>query len=82
MAWKKGQSGNPKGRRADSIIARTRARIARNLPAIVDKLAELALAGDVGAAKLLLERVVPVMRPDFAELAERLTALETNHDEN
>ena len=80
MAWKPGQSGNPAGRKASSVITRVRARIAKNLPPIIDKLVSLALAGDVAAAKLLLERCVPPQRDDYADLERRLTMLEA-HDE-
>lgn len=61
--WKPGQSGNPKGRKPGSgAIAPLRAAIAEHIPAIVNGLAQAALKGDVGAARLLLERTLPPLR--------------------
>lgn len=57
-AWKPGQSGNPAGRAPGSgEVAKLRATIAGHIPALVAVLVERALGGDVGAARLLLERV-------------------------
>lgn len=61
--WKPGQSGNPKGREPGSgKVAALRKAIEAKVPAIVKRLTEAALDGDVGAARLLLERVVPPLR--------------------
>jgi hypothetical protein len=61
--WKAGQSGNPKGRPAGAgEIAKLRAGIAEHVPAIIQTLTTAALAGDVGAARLLLERVIPAIK--------------------
>ena len=61
--WKPGQSGNPKGRPpGSSEVARLRAGIAARVPQILDRLTEAALAGDVQAARLLLERVLPPVK--------------------
>lgn len=63
QAWKPGQSGNPKGRPAGAgEIAKLRAGIAEHVPAIIQTLTTAALAGDVGAARLLLERVIPAIK--------------------
>lgn len=63
-AWKPGQSGNPAGRPPGSgEVAKLRAAIAGNVPAILQSLTDAALAGDVQAAKLLLERVLPALKP-------------------
>ncbi len=64
QAWKPGQSGNPKGRPAGAgEIAKLRAGIAEHVPAIIATLTAAALAGDVSAARLLLERVIPAIKP-------------------
>ena len=62
-AWKPGQSGNPAGRAPGSgEVAKLRATIAEHVPALVAVLVERALGGDVGAARLLLERVIPPLK--------------------
>lgn len=61
--WTPGQSGNPQGRPPGSgEVGKLRAAIAARLPEILEKLAEQAAAGDVGAARLLMERVLPPLR--------------------
>ena len=76
-SWAKGQSGNPSGRRpGDPAIQRARRIIAAELPAIVAMLAELAKGGDVQAAKVLIDRILPVCRPDFEALEIRIAQLE------
>jgi len=61
--WKKGQSGNTAGRKPGTgEVARLRAAIAGHVPSIIEKLTAAALAGDVGAARLLLERALPPMK--------------------
>lgn len=63
QAWKPGQSGNPKGRPAGTgEVAKLRAAIAGNVPAILESLTTAALAGDVQAARLLLERALPPIK--------------------
>jgi hypothetical protein len=67
--WKPGVSGNPAGRRPGTgDVAKLRAAIADGVPAIVARLTTAALAGDVGAARLLLERTIPAVKP--VELAQ------------
>ena len=62
--WRKGESGNPRGRpRGAGEIGRLRATIGQALPDILAGLIEKAQAGDVQAARLLLERVVPPVKP-------------------
>jgi hypothetical protein len=62
-AWKPGESGNPNGRPAGTgEVARMRAAMAEHVPAVVAKLVESALAGDVGSARLLLERTIPPLK--------------------
>ena len=63
-AWKPGQSGNPKGRPTGTgEVAKLRAAIAASVPAILQSLTDAAIAGDVQAAKVLLERVLPALKP-------------------
>lgn len=64
-AWKKGQSGNPAGRRPGTgKVQLLRERISEHVPEIIDGLLDAAKGGDVGAARLLLERVIPALRPE------------------
>lgn len=69
--WKPGQTGNPRGRpKGAGEVAKIRATIAAQVPALLKMLAKRALAGDVGAARLLLERSVAPLRA--AEQAQAL----------
>ncbi len=62
--WKAGESGNPKGRKPGTGgVTRPRESIAQHLPEIITQLVEKAKAGDTQAARLLLERVLPPMKP-------------------
>lgn len=61
--WKPGQSGNPNGRpKGTGEVAKLRAGIAKHVPTIVERLVTQAEGGDVQAARLLLERVIPPMK--------------------
>ena len=62
MAWKKGQSGNPKGTvkkefKTGLLLAKNL--IAENAEEIVKKCIELALKGDTTCIKLCMERILP-----------------------
>lgn len=62
--WKPGQSGNPQGRPPGAgEVAKLRASIAEHVPNIIEKVVEAAKGGDIQAARLLLERVLPPMKP-------------------
>ena len=62
--WKAGESGNPKGRTPGTgEVAKLRASIALHLPDIIAQLETRAREGDAQAARLLLERVLPALKP-------------------
>lgn len=62
-AWKPGQSGNPKGRPTGTgEVAKLRAAIADRVPELLAAMMARALDGDVGAARLLLERAVAPLK--------------------
>ena len=55
-----GSPGRPRGRGA---VAEMRERLGTDLDAIIGKLRELALAGDPQAIRIVLDRVLPALRP-------------------
>lgn len=59
--WKPGQSGNPGGR--PRRIGQVRALLEHKREELVTKAIELALAGDVAALRLCMERLAPPLRP-------------------
>jgi len=62
--WRTGQSGNPSGRPKNKTPATLlRKSIAEDMPDIVKTLVELAKGGDVQAAKVLIDRVCPSLKP-------------------
>ena len=59
-----GVSGNPKGRKKGNTAAHLlRKSIADDMPEIILKLVEQAKNGDTAAAKILLDRCCPVLKP-------------------
>jgi polyhydroxyalkanoate synthesis regulator phasin len=61
--WKKGESGNPGGRKPGTgQVAKLRNSIATHVPEIISQMVNKAKDGDVQAARLLLERVVPPLK--------------------
>jgi len=61
--WKPGQSGNPKGKTPGSgQLQKIRAALAEDVTEILAKLGTAAKAGDVQAARLILERVLPPIK--------------------
>ena len=67
--WKPGQSGNPAGRKPGTgEVAKIRAAINDRVPELLAAMMAKALEGDVGAARLLLERAVaPLKATEQAE---------------
>ncbi len=61
--WKAGESGNPAGRKPGTgEVAKIRAAISKRVPDLLDAMMTKALEGDVGAARLLLERAVAPLK--------------------
>lgn len=62
-AWKPGQSGNPAGKPSGSgELQKLREAIGEHVPEIIDQLVTAARGGDVQAARLILERVLPPIK--------------------
>ena len=62
--FEKGQSGNPAGR-PPGIVSQMKLResIAKDIPEILSAMVEQAKAGDTQAARLLLDRTLPAIKP-------------------
>lgn len=61
--WRPGQSGNPAGKPPGTgELQKLRAAIGEHVPAILARLVDAARGGDIQAARLLLERVLPPMK--------------------
>lgn len=69
--WKPGQSGNPRGRKPGTgEVQKLRAGLEAHLPEILDALVSAAKAGDLQASRLILDRLMPAMKP--TELAQQI----------
>jgi hypothetical protein len=84
--WKAGQSGNLKGRPPGvSVITKLRDSLSADVPAILAGLVTAAKGGDVQAARLILERVLPPLKgieqavllqlPDGGSLTDKADAM-------
>ncbi len=74
--WKPGQSGNPKGRAPGSgQVQMLRAALGEHLDEVLEVVVAQAQAGDMQACRLILDRVLPALRP-----AEQPVALEMPKD--
>ena len=61
--WKAGESGNPAGRKPGTgEVAAIRAAIAERVPELLAAMMAKALEGDIGAARLLLERAIAPLK--------------------
>jgi hypothetical protein len=61
--WKPGQSGNPAGKPPGTgELQKLRAAIGEHVPQIIARMVDAAKDGDVTAARLLLERVLPPVK--------------------
>ena len=70
MKFKTGQSGNPAGRKpGPSKIGKLRASLERDVPEILSALVDAAKTGDPVAAKIILDRVLPALRPEIRQSA-------------
>ena len=62
--FKPGQSGNPKGRPPGAgKVAKLREDLSEHLPEIIAQLVAAAKSGDIQAARLVLDRVMPAVKP-------------------
>jgi len=68
--YKKGESGNPRGRPKDKTTAiMLRKSINADMPEIIKTLVNSAKNGDVSAAKVLLDRVCPALKPQSMSIS-------------
>lgn len=75
MAYQKGVSGNPAGKpKGANKTQQLRARLMTAVPEILAALVEQAKAGDPTAARLILERCLPALRPVDAPTVLNLPA--------
>lgn len=63
MGWEKGTSGNPRGRPPHPVAARFRGVVEPQMDAVIAAMLTAAKSGDVQAARLLIERIIPALKP-------------------
>lgn len=74
--WKKGESGNIAGKpKGSGQVQKLRAALGERLDEIMDTVVAQAISGDMVAARIVLERVLPALRP-----AEQTVVLEMPKD--
>ena len=75
MAFKKGQSGNPAGKPVGAVSKQTKLRrsIEKDVPEILAAMVAQAKSGDIQAAKLLLDRTLPSLKPQDTTIHLPLT---------
>ncbi|WP_043758376.1 DUF5681 domain-containing protein [Imhoffiella purpurea] len=63
--FKPGESGNPSGRKlgSENKVTKLRRSLEKDLPDVLAALVDQAKSGDVQAIKILLDRVMPALRP-------------------
>ncbi|WP_213876155.1 DUF5681 domain-containing protein [Pseudomonas sp. dw_358] len=59
--WAKGHSGNPGGRSGQTQAIR--AKLAKGADAVAKKVLEAAKGGDMQACRLVMERLIPALKP-------------------
>lgn len=63
MVWKPGQSGNLKGKpKGQTPRGKFREQVEGAVPQIVEQLVQNALAGDMQAARMILDRCIPILK--------------------
>ncbi|AGA90545.1 hypothetical protein Thimo_1773 [Thioflavicoccus mobilis 8321] len=82
--YKPGESGNPSGKPRGAVSKTTKLRrsIERDLPDILSALVAQAKEGDVQAAKLLVDRCLPALRPVDAPTPVQLGDTLTEHGQS